>query len=107
MKKSSKLRTPADRGRSAIVIEFDTPVLERLRLDAKADQRSVGYLVRQIIGLHYAEIDAGRGEQYRQDPTDPSGWKLHRPLSAGPLVMKKFDEAAEFEVPKSDSQKNQ
>lgn len=50
-------RTAKERGRTPTVIEFDTDILERLRIDARSDQRSVGYLVRQIVNLHYVEID--------------------------------------------------
>jgi hypothetical protein len=67
-------RTAKDRGRIPVCIEFDVHVLERLRADAAADQRAVAYWVRQIVNLHYAEIDDPGGKHF--DPvlgrTSPS-----------------------------------
>lgn len=59
-------KTAKDRGRVPVCIEFDERVIQRLRADAAADQRSVAYWVRQIVNLHYAEIDDPGG--YHSDP---------------------------------------
>jgi hypothetical protein len=51
-------KTSKERGRTPTVIEFDTSVLERLRREARAQQRSVAFLVRRIVKLYYNAIDA-------------------------------------------------
>jgi hypothetical protein len=93
------VRTSKERGYTPIAIEFKTEVLNRLRQDARADQRSVAFLVRQIVDLHYAEIDAGRGEHYRPvepTPDNPSGLVRVFPASAPSniSVLHKSDETA-------------
>jgi len=51
-------KTSKERGRTPTVIEFDTPVLDRLRREAKAEQRSVAFLVRKIVKLYFHAIDS-------------------------------------------------
>jgi hypothetical protein len=83
------VKTSKERGFTPVCIEFKTHVLDRLRMDAQAEQRSVAFLVRRIVDQHYYEIDAGRGEQYQQvapTPANPSGWVQVIPASAPPTI---------------------
>jgi hypothetical protein len=79
------VKTSKERGYTPIAIEFRTETLDRLRADARGEQRSVAFLVRRIVAQHYAEIDAGRGEHYVQTPareTHPADWRQVIPASA-------------------------
>ncbi|HXP67864.1 MAG TPA: hypothetical protein VOA88_01155 [Candidatus Dormibacteraeota bacterium] len=77
-------RTPKERGFEVLTIEFKPAVLERLRMDAAAEERSVGYLVRRIVDQHYYEIDQGRGDHWQQIG---GKWVRHVPPSKSPAAM--------------------
>ena len=113
-------KTSQERGRTPTVIEFDTPMLERLRREARADQRSVAFLVRKIVKLYFGAIDAQAQEARDRDQRSRSDAQrltfaetALRDRSTSPVAMQPqarrsepvmgllAQEVPEFEVPKS------